>query len=213
MLNKINKYIDKNKKQLVIVSIFIFLILMITIIKKFDSKEKETLDTIGIKSSNMEIEQEEEETKIVIHITGEVKKEGIIKIDEGGRISDAIEEAGGLTNEADIDRVNLAYELEDGQKIYIPNKKDKNVNEYITDGVDEIVLKDDEFDTNTSYININKATAEELQTLSGIGESLAKSIVEYREENGKFKNKEDLKNVAGIGDSKYEKIKDDIRVK
>ena len=163
----------------------------------------------------MEMGGEEQEEKIVIHVTGEVKKEGIIKIDEGGRISDAIDEAGGLTEEADIGRVNLAYELEDGQKIYIPNKKDKNSSDYITDGVDEIVLKDDELNgnSNTSYININKATTEELQSLNGIGESLAKSIIEYRETNGKFKNKEDLKNVAGIGDSKYEKIKDNIKIK
>ena len=151
--------------------------------------------------------------KIVIHITGEIKKEGIIEINEGGRISDAIEEAGGLTNEADLNKINLAYELEDGQKIYIPNKKDKDVNEYITDGAYESVLQGDKIESNTSYININKATAEELQTLNGIGESLAKSIIEYRETNGKFKNKEDLKNVAGIGDSKYDKIKDDIKVK
>ncbi len=215
MINKIKKYIDKNKKQLVILIIFVFLIIMISIIKKFDSKEKETFNTIGIKSSNMEMGGEEQEEKIVIHVTGEVKKEGIIKIDEGGRISDAIDEAGGLTEEADIGRVNLAYELEDGQKIYIPNKKDKNSSDYITDGVDEIVLKDNELNgnSNTSYININKATTEELQTLNGIGESLAKSIIEYRETNGKFKNKEDLKNVAGIGDSKYEKIKDNIKIK
>ena len=195
MINKIKKYIDKNRKQLIIILIFVFLLIMIAIVKKFDSTEKETLDSIGIKNSNMDINEDVEE-RIVIHVTGEVKKEGIIKIDEGGRISDAIEKAGGLTEEADLDRINLAYQLEDGQKIYIPNKKDKSIDNYITDGTDEIVLKGDETESNTSYININKATSEELQTLNGIGESLAKSIIQYREENGKFKNKEDLKNVA-----------------
>lgn len=212
MINKMKKYIDKNRKQLIIISIFVFLLLMISIVKKFDSKEKETLDSIGIKSSNVDIEEDVEE-KIVIHVTGEVKKEGIIKIDEGGRISDAIEKAGGLTEEADLDRINLAYQLEDGQKIYIPNKKDKNIDNYVTDGTDEIVLQGDDFESNTSYININKATSEELQTLNGIGESLAKSIIQYREENGKFKNKEDLKNVAGIGENKYKKIEDYIKVR
>ena len=209
MINKIKKYIDKNRKQLIIILIFVFLLIMIAIVKKFDSTEKETLDSIGIKNSNMDINEDVEE-RIVIHVTGEVKKEGIIKIDEGGRISDAIEKAGGLTEEADLDRINLAYQLEDGQKIYIPNKKDKSIDNYITDGTDEIVLQGDETESNTSYININKATSEELQTLNGIGESLAKSIIQYREENGKFKNKEDLKNVAGIGENKY--IEDYIKV-
>ena len=174
MINKIKKYIDKNRKQLIIILIFVFLLIMIAIVKKFDSTEKETLDSIGIKNSNMDINEDVEE-RIVIHVTGEVKKEGIIKIDEGGRISDAIEKAGGLTEEADLDRINLAYQLEDGQKIYIPNKKDKSIDNYITDGTDEIVLQGDETESNTSYININKATSEELQTLNGIGESLAKS--------------------------------------
>ena len=215
MINIYKKYIEKNKKYVIIGLIFCILIIAIIIVKQFDTEEKETLDLISIEGNteNTETVEEEEDYKIVIHITGEVNNEGIIEIKEGGRISDAIEEAGGLTKEADLERVNLAYELEDGQKIYIPNKKDKDIEEYVTEGVDDIVLPDELSKAGDGLVNINKASSEELQELDGIGEALAENIIAYRENNGKFKNIEDIKNVSGIGDSKYEKIKDSIKIR
>lgn len=215
MINIYKKYIEKNKKYVIIGLIFCILIIAIIIVKQFDTEEKETLDLISIEENteNTETVEEEEDYKIVIHITGEVNNEGIIEIKEGGRISDAIEEAGGLTKEADLERVNLAYELEDGQKIYIPNKKDKKIEEYVTEGVDDIVLPDELSKAGDGLVNINKASSEELQELDGIGEALAENIIAYRENNGKFKNIEDIKNVSGIGDSKYEKIKDNIKIR
>ena len=215
MINIYKKYIEKNKKYVIIGLIFCVLIIAIIIVKQFDTEEKETLDLISIEENteNTETVEEEEDYKIVIHITGEVNNEGIIEIKEGGRISDAIEEAGGLTKEADLERVNLAYELEDGQKIYIPNKKDKDIEEYVTEGVDDIVLPDELSKAGDGLVNINKASSEELQELDGIGEALAENIIAYRENNGKFKNIEDIKNVSGIGDSKYEKIKDNIKIR
>ena len=215
MINIYKKYIEKNKKYVIIGLIFCILIIAIIIVKQFDTEEKETLDLISIEENteNTETVEEEEDYKIVIHITGEVNNEGIIEIKEGGRISDAIEEAGGLTKEADLERVNLAYELEDGQKIYIPNKNDKDIDEYVTEGVDDIVLPDELTNMGDGLININKADLEELQELDGIGEALAENIIAYRENNGKFKNIEDIKNVSGIGDSKYEKIKDNIKIR
>ena len=215
MINIYKKYIEKNKKYVIIGLIFCILIIAIIIVKQFDTEEKETLDLISIEENteNTETVEEEEDYKIVIHITGEVNNEGIIEIKEGGRISDAIEEAGGLTKEADLERVNLAYELEDGQKIYIPNKKDKDIEEYVTEGVDDIVLPDELSKAGDGLVNINKASSEELQELDGIGEALAENIIAYRENNGKFKNIEDIKNVSGIGDSKYEKIKNNIKIR
>ena len=216
MINIYIKYIEKNKKYIIIALLFIFLIIGIIIVKQFDTEEKESLELISIEEEteqdNKSIE-EEEDYKIVVHITGEVEKEGIIEIKEGGRISDAIDAAGGLTKEADLERVNLAYELEDGQKIYIPNKNDKDIEEYVTEGVDDIVLPDELSNMGDGLININKADLEELQELDGIGEALAENIIAYRENNGKFKNIEDIKNVSGIGDSKYEKIKDSIKIR
>ena len=190
------------------------MITSLIIIKSLDAEEKEELPTLGLTESSSEIVTEDEEYKIIIHITGEVINEGVIKINEGDRISDAIDAAGGLTEDADVDRINLAYQLEDGQKIYIPNKKDKDLEEYVKDGVDEIILQENTGNSKSSnVVNINKADIEELQTLNGIGESLAESNIAYRNENGKFKNAEDIKNVTGIGESKYERIKDSIKVK
>ena len=151
-----------------------------------------------------------EEVKIIIHVAGEVNNPGIISLKQGSRIIDAIESAGGLTEDADISNVNLAYELEDAQKIYIPSIYDleeiaviqKNSENILSSGVKK-----------NSKVNINKANEGELQNLTGIGLSIAKRIVQYRNENGNFKNLEDIKNVSGIGDSKYENIKDEICIK
>lgn len=165
-------------------------------------------------SETAEIEEE-----IVVHITGEVKKEGVIYLKKGARIVDAIKEAGGETKEADLSQVNLAYELQDGQKIYIPNKNEK-VSQYIisTNGetIDSNGANTGNESTSTSKegakVNINTATQNELDGLPGIGPALAQRIIDFREENGNFKSIEDIQNVKGIGDSKFEEIKDKIVV-
>lgn len=167
--------------------------------------------------ANLEVVNEiaEEKEKIAVHITGEIKKEGIIYLNQGARIVDAIKEAGGETKQADLSQVNLAYELQDGQKIYIPNKKEK-ISQYITENSGTNVIIED---SNTSTqkggsgkVNINTANQSELDRLPGIGPSLAERIIEYREENGNFKNIEDLQNVKGIGDAKFADIKDKVTV-
>ena len=167
--------------------------------------------------ANLEVVNEiaEDKEKIAVHITGEVKKEGIIYLNQGARIVDAIDAAGGETEEADLSQVNLAYELQDGQKIYIPNKKEK-ISQYITENSGTNVIIED---SNTSTqkggsgkVNINTANQSELDRLPGIGPSLAERIIEYREENGNFKNIEDLQNVKGIGDAKFADIKDKVTV-
>ena len=155
---------------------------------------------------------------VVIHITGSVKNPGIVKLKEGSRIEDAIEAAGGLTENADITKVNLAYIVEDGTKIKIPSASEEDIgDEDIIDSKsgDNIIIEENTVSSNnsTQTININKATEKEFETLPGIGPSLASKIIEYRNQNGKFGSIEDIKNVNGIGDSKYEKIKDLITVK
>lgn len=155
---------------------------------------------------------------VVIHITGSVKNPGIVKLKEGSRIEDAIEAAGGLTENADITKVNLAYVVEDGTKIKIPSASEEDIgDEDIIDSKsgDNIIIEENTISSNnsTQTININKATEKEFETLPGIGPSLASKIIEYRNQNGKFGSIEDIKNVNGIGDSKYEKIKDLITVK
>lgn len=153
---------------------------------------------------------EEEKVEIVVHITGQVVNQGIVKLEEGSRVIDAIEAAGGATPEANLAKINLAYLLEDGMKLYVPSVNDKeeekqNLSSSTNEqsGNNKQVLK----------ININTATSEELQKLPGIGEAMASRIITYRKENGKFSKSEDLKNVSGIGDAKFNNIKGYIYVK
>lgn len=151
--------------------------------------------------------------EIVVHITGEVVNEGIIRIKKDSRLVDVIEKAGGTTKEADLSKINLAYQVKDGQKIYIPNMNDKEneIQEYITGGAgNNIIIEEKE---NESKVNINTANQTELETLSGIGPSTALKIINYRNENGEFKKIEDIKDVPGIGESKFENIKENICVK
>lgn len=157
-----------------------------------------------------------EEEKIAVHITGEVKKEGIIYLNQGARIVDAIDAAGGETEKADLSQVNLAYELQDGQKIYIPNKKEK-ISQYITENSGNNVIVEGSNASSKQKgedekVNINTATQDELDSLPGIGPSLAERIISYREENGKFKSTDELQNVKGIGNAKFEDIKDKVTV-
>lgn len=170
--------------------------------------------------------------KIYIYITGEVNSPGVVLLNNGSRIVDAIDAAGGVTDKADITKVNLVYELQDGMKVNIPNQKDLKDNEnfeYITmssgDEKTDINLSvsttnqnsesnkiDNQSAFKISIVNINTATQTELETLPGIGPSLALKIINYRSENGKFSSIEDIKNVSGIGDVKYNNIKNYIKV-
>ena len=151
-------------------------------------------------------------------------------MNKGCRIVDAINAAGGTTGNANISKVNLVFVLEDGMKINIPNNNDlKNHSdfEYITmasgDGASDVGSSDGDsteyrndsgggFDSGHSFVNINTATQTELESLPGIGPSLALKIINYRKENGKFSSIEEIKNVSGIGDSKFESLKKYIRV-
>lgn len=164
----------------------------------------------------------EEIKRIVVDVAGEVKKPGVIEIDEGSRIKDAIELAGGVTNKADTSDMNLAYKLEDGMKIKVPSKKAKEANiekdtdTYVSTDAGSGVKTQESSTSNASnkakVININTASQAELETLPGVGSAIASKIIKYRDEKGKFKKKEDIKNVSGIGDSKYEKLKNYIKV-
>lgn len=209
--------INLTKKQIAIIigigAIIVFVIgYYIYSISTEESYEQ--IDEISEETEKQTTKKEENDTEeIVIHIAGEVKNPGIVRIKEGARIADVIEKAGGLTKEANITNINLAYIIEDGQKITIPSNQEETKENISNEsgGVSENISQTN---TNTkTKININKADKEELQTLQGIGESTAQKIIEYRKQNGEFKQIEDLKNVPGIGDSKFEGIKDSIKVK
>ena len=136
----------------------------------------------------------------------------------GDRIINAIELAGGVTEKADLSKVNLAFVLSDGNKIKIPSIDDVDVEKenYISlDGGKNVIIEGNGGTIGGSggKVNINVATQTELETLTGIGPSIAAKIIEYRNKNGKFKTKEDVKKVSGVGNEKYNGIKDEITVK
>lgn len=198
----------KQKVIVVVLIIFMCLIIGYYFINKTQKNDYSELETIA-----EEKEQEEEiidEDKIVVHITGEVENEGIIELEKGARISDAIEKAGGTTEEANIADVNLAYSLKDGQKIKIPNINEEDEQIIKEEAGEDIIIEGD--NKKEEKININTANQTELETLSGIGPSTALKIINYKKEHGKFNNIEDIKNVPGIGESKFENIKEYICV-
>lgn len=202
-----------NKQKVILGAISIIMLIFIGsyIMKKTetDYTELEIIEEKKVEVNNIK-EEEIEEKKIIIHIAGEVENEGIIEVDKNARIADVIEAAGGTTEEVDLSKVNLAYSVKDGQKIYIPNINDKQQEEYITEEAGRDVITESQEITDKVNINIAKQT--ELETLTGIGPSTALKIINYRQENGEFKTIEDIKNVPGIGESKFENIKDSICV-
>ena len=159
--------------------------------------------------------KEYKEDTIIVHITGEVKEPGVKELPTEARIADAIEAAGGVTENADLDEVNLAFVLSDGQKIYIPNKNEISEGKvYITvESGNNVIIEDKVEGGKKLKVNINEAKQEDFEQLPGIGPSIAKKIIEYREQNGKFTSIDELQEVKGIGESKFENIKEYIMVK
>ena len=172
----------------------------------------ENKDKVDVESNNEK--DKNKENNIVVHISGAVLNEGVIEIKEGSRITDAIEKAGGLKENAYIKDINLAEILEDGIKINIPtideynkskdnDSEEKSNNAFQTDNKTTSkkinISQSDNKSTgqnNNKKVNINTATQSELETLPGIGLSTALKIINYRKENGKFKSIEDIKKVS-----------------
>ncbi len=198
----------------------------------YEGSDKNTNSNLEneISKNNKESKIDEDIEKIYIYVTGEVNNRGVVILNKGSRVIDAIETAGGVTNNANISKINLVFLLQDGMKINIPSDEDLKNNpnfEYIVTGSgdsknDSYTIQNNNTSRSTDFvssqkkknniININTATQTELETLPGIGPSLALKIINYRAENGKFSNISDIKNVSGIGESKFNEIKDYIVV-
>jgi competence protein ComEA len=141
---------------------------------------------------------------IVVHITGAVPRPGVYALPQGARVQDGISAAGGFLAEADKSNINLAQLLDDGEKLDIP---------FIEGGAPIVATPLPQVvATTTELININTASAAELDSLPGIGPTTAQKIIDYRTQNGPFVSTEDIINVSGIGPGTYERIKDLITV-
>lgn len=146
--------------------------------------------------------------RIFVDIKGAVKNEGVYELSNGSRVTDLVKKAGGFTEDADKKSVNLAEKLVDEAVVYVAR-----IGEDVTpattpsqanNGIDQ--------DTSSDQINLNTATLEQLQTISGIGAKRAQDIIDYRESNGGFSSIDDLKNVSGIGEKTLEKLKAEVTV-
>lgn len=158
--------------------------------------------------------QKEHQSEIQVYICGQVRTPGVYTLEEGSRICDVVQKAGGLKEEAADTYLNQAQRLEDGQKIYVPSKEEA---EELGDPVSDLSGTvagtsgtNSESGATQGKVSINRADKAELMTLSGIGETKAEAILSYREANQGFKSLEELKQVEGIKDGTFQKIKDRI---
>lgn len=168
-------------------------------------------------SSTTEAESGTDETAvkhIFVHVVGSVQAPGMVELEAGQRVSDAVQAAGGFSPEADQLSVNLARQVEDGEQIVVGSVQEGTAGSGSAQSSSSSSEQGSESGTSAASgkVNINTATVEQLTTLKGVGEATAQKIIDYRQQNGSFKKIEDLKNVSGIGDKRYAALKDSITV-
>ncbi|MCY7086097.1 helix-hairpin-helix domain-containing protein [Streptococcus oralis] len=161
-------------------------------------------------SSEKEIKKEEkdesaEQDLITVDVKGAVKSPGIYDLPVGSRVHDAVQKAGGLTEEADSKSLNLAQKVSDEALVYVPTKGEEAASQQVASGTTPSTSKD-------KKVNLNKASLEELKQVKGLGGKRAQDIIDHREANGKFKSVDELKKVSGIGAKTIEKLKDYVTV-
>ena len=193
------------REQMIIISLIILILtlsLFNFIKEEVFSKDKDEDNMVENIIDETDVEGDTHPEEIVVHISGQVHNPGIVKLEPGARVIDAVNAAGGLKKDADLDKINLARKLQDEEKIYIPK---------IGEDISENISYFQNPAGGSNKININTCTKEELMSLPGIGDVLADRIIQYREKTP-FKKIEDLMNVSGIGEKKFESIKDMIIV-
>lgn len=186
-------------KKLFVTSVLVFAVLVTGCEKEeateFQEISVDELDEEGVSSDETEIPE-----TIFVHVCGKVKAPGVYELPVGSRIYEAIEAAGGTTADAAADSLNQAQLLTDGEQLYVPSKEEVEIQ-----NADGTVSSD-------GRININKASKEELMTLSGIGEAKADAIIRYREQQGGFKSIEEIMEIEGIKEGVFHKIENQITV-
>lgn len=209
------------REQIVILILVVFIVFMLGykffLTNSYDANnfaddegvitENEQLKNIDIYNNQLE----EDKKTIMVHVCGEVNKPGLIVLEEGARVFDAIQKAGGLKEDACPEMINLAKRVTDEEKIYVPKK----VENLQMEGLNPSMFNYNNVENGnnvTAKININTATKEQLESLSGIGEKTAQKIIEYRKKK-KFESIDEITNVDGIGEKKYEAIKELITIR
>ena len=160
-------------------------------------------------STEKEVTKEEkdesvEQDLITVDVKGAVKSPGIYDLPVGSRVNDAVQKAGGLTEQADSKSLNLAQKVSDEALVYVPTKGEE-ANQQANSGASSSTNKE-------KKVNLNKASLEELKQVKGLGGKRAQDIIDHRESNGKFKSVDELKKVSGIGAKTIEKLKDYVTV-
>ena len=161
-------------------------------------------------TSEKEVKKEEKEESpeqdlITVDVKGAVKSPGIYDLPVGSRVHDAVQKAGGLTEEADSKSLNLAQKVSDEALVYVPTKGEEVASQQAASGTTPSSSKE-------KKVNLNKASLEELKQVKGLGGKRAQDIIDHRETNGKFKSVDELKKVSGIGAKTIEKLKDYVTV-
>lgn len=166
-------------------------------------------DLVSEKEVNKEEKEEKEEPLeqdlITVDVKGAVKSPGIYDLPVGSRVNDAVQKAGGLTEQADSKSLNLAQKVSDEALVYVPTKGEEAVSQQTGLGTASSISKE-------KKVNLNKASLEELKQVKGLGGKRAQDIIDHREANGKFKSVDELKKVSGIGGKTIEKLKDYVTV-
>ena len=220
----------KNKKTIIFLVITFICVAIIFIKDKISFKDdtyvvsKEEVDNKEITLPNSEdinydyeelnnikndtIDGKENSNMITIYISGQVNNPGIVTLESNKRLADAIDILGGVTKDADLNRINMALKIKDEEHYIIPKIGEEISNDNLL--IDNTKDFNEKVDNNK--ININLATIKDLEELPGIGEATANKIIRYRDENGNFKSIDEIKNVNGIGDKKYEDLKELISI-
>lgn len=214
--------IQLDRKQQLVILVLVGAILFGGGYRYAQMKERAAQESKPVLKSPVENKVKE----LLVHVTGAVTKPGVYQLPQGSRVIDAVNKAG-PTGDAQLDALKLASPVIDGQTVYVPSKT--AANQQGVPGSGGLSGSSTSENSKGSYapqpgsagsgsaaivglVNINTADQSQLDTLPGIGPALAQRIIQYRETNGPFKTIEDIKNVSGIGDKNFEKLKDKITV-
>jgi len=200
-----------NRRETKIILALVTLVLVGVGVKVVRSVYLPTVSTEKVTFLLPEKTEPEVVNTFMVYVVGEVENPGLYNLQMGLRVKDAIDAAGGAKDDAEIDALNLALPLLDGMRIYVPPQGAPldRPEDYITYGYGFSA----NYQLEEPLLDLNSATEEELMSLPQIGSKLAKSIIQYREENGKFKHKSELLNITGISESVYKEIEGKIEVK